>query len=86
MNQTDSSQAACNAFINAQGQGNWTTDSIIAEASGQAGGPCNLGLTNDKFIAGNAFYEDGKSTVCREGTQESVTINGQTYYCRGVTN
>ncbi|MDY6771622.1 MAG: hypothetical protein SV186_06755 [Candidatus Nanohaloarchaea archaeon] len=85
---SDSSQNACQAFIDAQGKGNWAdSGEIVAEASGVAGARCNLELTQDKFIVGKTLYRSGEKVDCTSptGVQESVTIKGTTYYCKGIS-
>ena len=87
VSETDTSQAVCEAFADAQGQGGWATGDIVAEEDGLSGARCNLDLTDDAFIVGQTLYEDGESVTCSgpAGVKRNVTIGGQTYYCRGVS-
>lgn len=86
--ETDTEKNVCEAFTAAQGNGGWVEGDVIAEDSGLAGAPCNLPITQDTFIVGQTLYENGDAISCTgpAGVKRNVTIQGETYYCRGVSN
>lgn len=86
---TDIDRNVCEAFASAESDNDagWAEGDIVAEEDGLSGARCNLDITDDSFIVGKTLYDDGEKVECREGdrTRHSITIDGEEYFCRGVS-